>query len=62
MPDPADLARQLADLLGPRGWISGEDAAPWQRDWLDRHGAPPLGVARPGSTAEVAAVVRACRA
>ncbi|HMM09109.1 MAG TPA: FAD-binding oxidoreductase [Paracoccus solventivorans] len=62
MPDPADLAWQLAEMLGPRGWIAGEDAAPWQRDWLDRHGAPPLGVARPGSTAEVAAVVGACRA
>lgn len=59
---PADLPRQLADILGPRGWVAGSDAAPWQRDWLDRYGEPPSGVARPASTAEVAAVMRACHA
>lgn len=55
-----DLAAHLSEILGPRGWIPGHEAAPWQRDWLDRYGERPLGVARPGSTAEVAAVVTAC--
>ncbi|HHY02967.1 MAG TPA: hydroxyacid dehydrogenase, partial [Paracoccus sp.] len=49
-PIPAGLSGQLAGLLGPRGWVAAPDAAPWQRDWLDRYGEPPLGVARPAST------------
>lgn len=48
------LAKTLAALFGPKGWVPADEAAPWQRDWLDRYGKPPLGVARPGSTAEVA--------
>ncbi|SEK12478.1 FAD-binding oxidoreductase [Paraburkholderia diazotrophica] len=54
------LAQKLAELLGPIGWLSGADAAGYSRDWLNRYGEPPLGVARPTSTAEVAAVVAAC--
>ncbi|CAM3842312.1 FAD-binding oxidoreductase [Paracoccus yeei] len=56
------LALQLAAILGPRGWIPGHEAAPWQRDWLDCYGERPLGVARPASTDEVAAVAAACHA
>jgi FAD/FMN-containing dehydrogenase len=55
-------AEQFAALLGPAGWRSGADAAGYARDWLDRFGVPPLGVARPASTPEVAAVVALCRA
>jgi FAD/FMN-containing dehydrogenase len=55
------VAEQLAATLGPKGWIVGEDTRPWRRDWLNRYGEPPLGVARPASTEEVAAVVNACR-
>lgn len=54
------LERTLADLLGPRGWVPAADSQPWQRDWLNRHGAVPLGVARPATIAEVSAVVSAC--
>lgn len=56
------LVRELADILGAKGWIVGDDAVAYSRDWLDRYGQPPLGVARPASTAEVAAVMRACHA
>lgn len=56
------LRQELRTILGPSGWIEGADTVSWQRDWLDRYGEPPLGVARPASTAEVAEVVKACRA
>lgn len=53
------MERELAAILGPKGWIAGSESAPWSRDWLDRHGEAPLGVARPAATAEVAAVMAA---
>ena len=54
------IGDELLALLGSKGWTRGEDAASYQRDWLNRYGAPPLGVARPDSTEQVAAVVAAC--
>lgn len=56
-----DPTAALRAILGPKGWLSGDDAAPYQRDWLNRYGVAPLGVARPSTTAEAAAVVAACR-
>lgn len=57
----ATLTQQLATLLGPKGWLSGPtDTAAYSRDWLDVYGVPPLGVARPDSTAETAAVIQLC--
>ncbi|WP_292238569.1 FAD-binding oxidoreductase, partial [Mesorhizobium sp.] len=56
-----DPVTALREILGPKGWLSGTDAKPYQRDWLNRYGVAPLGVARPANTAEVAAVVKACR-
>jgi FAD/FMN-containing dehydrogenase len=62
MPDltPAfDLA--MRECLGDRGWLTGPaDIAAHARDWLDRYGEAPLGLARPSSTEQVAAVVRLC--
>lgn len=62
MPDltPAfDLA--MRECLGDRGWLTGPaDIAAQARDWLDRYGEAPLGLARPSSTEQVAAVVRLC--
>ncbi|TPL99693.1 FAD-binding oxidoreductase [Mesorhizobium sp. B2-3-10] len=58
MIDPVVVLRQI---LGSKGWLSGADAEPYQRDWLNRYGVAPLGVARSATTAEVAAVVKACR-
>jgi FAD/FMN-containing dehydrogenase len=56
------LSDELAGLLGPKGWVPGDQAGSWQRDWLNRYGVPPLGVARPATTDDVAAVVRLARA
>lgn len=56
-----DPVAALSGLLGGKGWLSGDDTAPYRRDWLDRYGVAPLGVARPATTAEVAAVARICR-
>lgn len=55
------LERDLAAILGPTGWVPGAKSRPWARDWLDRHGMVPLGVARPASTAEVALVMAAAQ-
>ena len=54
------LEDELSNLLGPKGWVPGTEAASWQRDWLNRYGAAPLGVARPASTSDVSAVLAAC--
>ena len=56
------LAERLAEILGPKGWLTGMDVGSARRDWLDRYGEAPLGLARPVSTAEVSAVVAACHA
>jgi len=56
----SELAVELHEILGPKGWLTEAEVTGYARDWLDRYGAPPLGVARPASTAEVAAVVSAC--
>lgn len=52
----------LSSLLGPKGWLTGDEAQPFHRDWLDRYGVPPLGVARPSGTSEVADAVGICHA
>src|SRR3990167_6953558 len=57
-----NLAEKLKEILGEKGWVTGAGAAPWQRDWLNRYGEMPLGVARPNSTAQVAQVMAACPA
>lgn len=57
-----NLSATLSHILGPKGWIAGADAVPWQRDWLNRYGEVPLGVARPANTAEISAVLAACHA
>ena len=40
----------------------GADLSAWEQDWRRRHRGRALAVVRPGSTAEVAAVVKACAA
>jgi len=40
----------------------GADLSAWEQDWRKRARGRALAVVRPGSTAEVAAVVRACAA
>lgn len=54
------LEEKLANLLGGRGWVGATDSAPWRRDWLDKFGEIPLGIARPASTVEVSEVIKLC--
>jgi FAD/FMN-containing dehydrogenase len=54
------LLNELQSLLGADHVLTGADAAPFLLDWRRRYQGSALAVARPGSTDEVAAVVRAC--
>jgi FAD/FMN-containing dehydrogenase len=56
-----DVTADLERILGPKGWLTGDDVEPYGRDWLNRYGVPPLGVARPASTEETAAVISICQ-
>lgn len=49
---------RIAEALGAANVLTGEDAAPWGRDWTGKWPGAPLCVARPASTEEVAAVMR----
>ncbi|MDP1848889.1 MAG: FAD-binding oxidoreductase [Solirubrobacteraceae bacterium] len=60
--DPT-LADALRAAVGDRHVLLDADLrAPYEIDWTRRFGAPARAVVRPGSTAEVAAVLRACGA
>jgi len=57
-PDPPLLGK-LADLLGPRGFITDRDLLePWLTDWRERYRGESVALLAPASTAEVAAIVR----
>jgi FAD/FMN-containing dehydrogenase len=56
-----DLSANLEALLGPKGWVTPPDTKLWQRDWLNSIGEPPLGVARPTTSCEVAQIVARCQ-
>ncbi len=57
------LIGELQKLLGERYVLTAaDDVAPFCTDWRGRYAGSALGVALPGSTAEVAAVVHACAA
>lgn len=56
----SDLVARLASLIGEANVLTGEDCAPYLADWRGRYHGRCLVVARPGTTEEVAAVVRAC--
>jgi len=55
-----NLLAALRDAVGITHVVTGDDAAPYLTDWRKRYTGRALAVVRPGSTAEVAAVVRAC--
>jgi FAD/FMN-containing dehydrogenase len=58
-----DLLARLGALLGPAGLVTdAADLAPYAVDWRRMFHGRPAAVTRPGSTAEVAAVVDLCRA
>ncbi len=56
------LVEQLRAALGAAHVLSEGDLSAWELDWRRRWRGKALAVVRPGSTAEVAAVVRACAA
>ena len=56
------LLDALRAALGAAQVLSEGDLSAWERDWRRRWHGKALAVVRPGSTAEVAAVVRACAA
>lgn len=56
-----DLNGSLQALLGEKGWLNPPETQPWERDWLNRYGQTPLGVARPTTSEEVAQVLKLCR-
>jgi FAD/FMN-containing dehydrogenase len=55
------LLDDLRAALGAAHVLVGADAAPYEVDWRKRFHGRALAVVRPGSTAEVAEVVKACR-
>ena len=54
------LPDRLRALVGEAHVLTDGDLSAWTRDWRRRWQGRPLAVVRPASTAEVAAVVRAC--
>ena len=60
---PAELILRLRQICGDAHVLQaadGTDLSPWEQDWRQRHRGRSLAVVRPRSTAEVAAVVKAC--
>jgi FAD/FMN-containing dehydrogenase len=56
------LIAELGALLGQANVLTGKDTERYAQDWSGKHKAAPLAVARPASTAEVAACLRAAAA
>ena len=56
----AELLPQLQHICGEANVLFGQDLSAYERDWRGREQGRALCVVRPGSTAEVAAVVKAC--
>ncbi len=57
-----NLTAELRGIVGAAQVLTEGDLSAWERDWRRRWHGKALAVVRPGSTAEVAAVVRACAA
>ncbi|MGZ5180783.1 MAG: FAD-binding oxidoreductase [Ramlibacter sp.] len=57
-----DILDQLRRATGAAHVLTDGDLSAWEQDWRKRVRGKALAVVRPGSTAEVAAVVRACAA
>ena len=62
MNSQASLLDALGSAVGAAQLLHGGDLTAWEVDWRRRYCGRALAVVRPASTAEVAAVVRACAA
>ena len=60
--DRAAVLSALAAVVGVEQVLAEGDLSAWEQDWRRRWRGRALAVVRPGSTAEVAAVVKACAA
>ena len=56
------LLQELQNAVGASHVLTEGDLSAWVQDWRGRWRGKPLAVVRPGSTAEVAAVLRLCAA
>lgn len=56
-----ELLLTLADVVGSSHVLTGAEAAPYLEDWRGRYHGQARAVAKPGNTAEVAAIVALCR-
>ena len=56
------LLAALADIVGQKNVLTGDELAPYLTDWRNMATGKAQCAVRPGSTAEVAAVVKACAA
>jgi FAD/FMN-containing dehydrogenase len=56
------LIESLRQIVGAANVLTDGDLTPWVQDWRKRETGKALAVVRPGSTPEVAAVVKACAA
>ena len=54
------LIESLRQIVGAANVLTDGDLTPWVQDWRKRETGKALAVVRPGSTPEVAAVVKAC--
>ncbi|RYF81057.1 MAG: FAD-binding oxidoreductase [Comamonadaceae bacterium] len=59
---PADFLAALTAIVGPTHLLTEGDLTAYEQDWRKRARGKALAVVRPGNTAEVAAVVKACAA
>ncbi|HLO94851.1 MAG TPA: FAD-binding oxidoreductase, partial [Burkholderiaceae bacterium] len=58
----ADFLAQARQLIGADQLLGGDGLDAYERDWRKRYAGRALAVARPGTTGEVAALVRLCAA
>lgn len=56
------LLEKLCAIVGPPNLLTHADAAPYLQDWRERYRGRALAVVRPGTTEEVACIVRECAA
>jgi FAD/FMN-containing dehydrogenase len=56
------ILNDLKDAIGAEYVLSGDATAKWQNDWTGDYELKPAAVVRPGSTAEVAAILRIANA
>src|SRR5213593_332453 len=56
----SDVLNLLREAVGDGQVLTDGDLSAWEIDWRKRYHGKALAVVRPGSTAEVAAVVKAC--